>query len=172
MYDKADELVVFRLMPMEPQFQKFEASWSFHVIDYDRRVVAFRDETTGKVNSWHWDFGDGTTSAEQHPIHQYREGKDYTVVLKVEAGRQIAPPKKSGCRGEIAASGASSPARKTEDTDGTVSRTVVTGCPLVSSAVNSAGRCSPLCGSQMRNFLLPRSTTLVSIALGEELAKK
>jgi PKD repeat protein len=63
------------------------------VVDYDRRVVAFRDETTGKVNWWHGDFGDGTTSAEQHPIHQYREGKDYPVVLEVEGNRGA---KKSG----------------------------------------------------------------------------
>jgi len=84
MYGKADELVAFRLMPLEPQLRKFEANWSFQVIDYYRRVVAFRDETTGQVNSWKWDFGDGTTSTEQNPIHQYREGKDYTVVLEVE----------------------------------------------------------------------------------------
>ena len=29
MYGKADELVAFRLIPMEPQFRKFEANWSF-----------------------------------------------------------------------------------------------------------------------------------------------
>ena len=84
MYGKADELVAFRLMPLEPQLRKFEANWSFQVIDYYRRVVAFRDETTGQVNSWKWDFGDGTASTDQNPIHQYREGKDYTVVLEVE----------------------------------------------------------------------------------------
>ena len=28
MYGKADELVAFRLMPLEPQFRKFEANWS------------------------------------------------------------------------------------------------------------------------------------------------
>jgi len=26
-----------------------------------------------KVDSWQWDFGDGTTSEEQDPIHQYSE---------------------------------------------------------------------------------------------------
>ena len=50
----------------------------------DRRVVAFTDETTGKVTSWKWNFGDGSSSQEQNPIHQYAKGGDYTVVLEVE----------------------------------------------------------------------------------------
>ena len=84
MYGKADELVAFRLMPLEPQFRKFDANWSFQVVDMKRRMVAFQDESTGKVTAWKWTFGDGTTSAEQNPIHQYRTGADYTVVLEVE----------------------------------------------------------------------------------------
>jgi hypothetical protein len=84
MFGKADELLGFKLMPLEPQFQKFEANWKFQVIDLDRRVVAFSDATTGKVTSWKWDFGDGTSSAEQNPIHQYAKTGDYTVVLEAE----------------------------------------------------------------------------------------
>jgi len=84
MYGKADELVAFRLMPLEPQFRKFDANWSFQVIDIDRRMVAFRDETTGKATAWRWDFGDGTTSTEQNPIHRYTRGGDYIVALDVE----------------------------------------------------------------------------------------
>jgi uncharacterized membrane protein len=84
MYSKADELVGFRLMPLEPQFRKFDADWSFRVIDMDRRAVAFKDETTGKVTSWKWDFGDGATSTEQNPIHRYARGGDYIVTLEVE----------------------------------------------------------------------------------------
>jgi uncharacterized membrane protein len=84
MYGKADELVAFRLMPLEPQFHKFDANWRFQVIDMDRRVVAFNDETTGKVSSWKWNFGDGSSAAEQNPIHQYSKTGDYTVTLEVE----------------------------------------------------------------------------------------
>ncbi|HEX4750194.1 MAG TPA: PKD domain-containing protein [Bryobacteraceae bacterium] len=85
MYGKADELVAFRLMPLEPQFRKYNADWSFKVIDMDRRLVAFKDETTGQVTSWKWTFGDGTVSVEQNPIHQYSKGGDYTVVLEVDS---------------------------------------------------------------------------------------
>jgi len=84
MYGKAEELVGFRLMPLEPQFVKLDARWSFQVVDMQRRLVAFEDESTGKVTSWKWTFGDGASSAEQHPTHRYKTGGDYTVVLEVE----------------------------------------------------------------------------------------
>jgi PKD repeat protein len=50
----------------------------------DRRVVAFRDETTGKATSWKWSFGDGSSSNEANPVHQYGKGGDYIVTLEVE----------------------------------------------------------------------------------------
>ncbi|ODV48888.1 PGF-CTERM protein/PGF-pre-PGF domain-containing protein/methanogen extracellular protein (TIGR04279 family) [Methanohalophilus euhalobius] len=36
------------------------------------------------VDSWQWDFGDGSTSTEQNPTHTYEEPGTYTVVLTVE----------------------------------------------------------------------------------------
>jgi len=45
--------------------------------------VKFRDDTTGKVTAWLWDFGDGKTSTEQNPIHKYAENGTYTITLKV-----------------------------------------------------------------------------------------
>jgi hypothetical protein len=84
MYGKADQLVAFRLMPLEPKLRKYEADWSFKVIDTERRLVAFQDETSGPVHSWKWTFGDGSVSTEQNPIHQYAKGGDYIVVLEVD----------------------------------------------------------------------------------------
>jgi PKD repeat protein len=49
-------------------------------------VVHFTDKSTGKITSWHWDFGDGTTSTEQDPVHTYKgdSNKEYfTVTLTV-----------------------------------------------------------------------------------------
>jgi len=31
-----------------------------------------------------WDFGDGSTSTDQNPIHEYKAGRDYTAILEVE----------------------------------------------------------------------------------------
>ena len=85
MYGNADYLCPFKLMPLEPQFQKsIEARWSFQVVDMDRRLVAFKDLSVGKINSWKWDFGDGETSTEQNPIHAYQAPGNYVVVLWVE----------------------------------------------------------------------------------------
>ena len=85
MYGDASDLVAFRLMPLEAGFRKpIEARWSFQVVDTGRRLVAFKDLSEGKPSSWKWDFGDGTTSAEQHPMHAYRKEGQYIVVLDVE----------------------------------------------------------------------------------------
>lgn len=85
MYGKANELVAFRLMPREDDGAKqFQAGWSFKTIDRDSRLVAFRDESTGAgISEWHWDFGDGETSSEQHPIHEYKEPGYFVVTLTV-----------------------------------------------------------------------------------------
>lgn len=87
-FGNASNLVGFRLMPLEPPFRKeIEARWSFKVLDEEQRIVAFKDLSQGQVTSWKWDFGDGTSSAERNPIHQYRDrpGHEgiYTVILDV-----------------------------------------------------------------------------------------
>ena len=47
-------------------------------------MVAFTDRSRGEITSWSWDFGDGTSSTEQHPIHQYKEPGEFVVTLDVE----------------------------------------------------------------------------------------
>jgi hypothetical protein len=85
MYGNASYLRTFRLMPLEDQFlKKIDALWSFKVIDMDRRLVAFQDESIGKITSWKWDFGDGTSSTEQHPQHAYSRSGRYIVTLYIE----------------------------------------------------------------------------------------
>ncbi len=85
MYGNASELVAFRLMPLEPRFRKkLEAQWSFKVVDMGRRLVAFQDLSEGQITSWRWDFGDGTTSTERHPIHAYQKPGRFVVTLWVE----------------------------------------------------------------------------------------
>jgi hypothetical protein len=85
MYGISTYLREFRLMPLEPQFRKaIDAKWSFKVLDMNRRLVAFQDESVGKITSWKWNFGDNTDSTDQHPIHQYKNAGEYVVVLTVE----------------------------------------------------------------------------------------
>ncbi|MCG3156248.1 MAG: hypothetical protein DKINENOH_02871 [bacterium] len=46
-------------------------------------TVTFTDQSHGDSLTWHWDFGDGQTSAEQHPVHTYTAAGDFTVRLVV-----------------------------------------------------------------------------------------
>jgi len=48
--------------------------------------VQFVDSSTGNPKSWQWDFGDGTTSADQNPVHVYGESGFKTVTLVVSNG--------------------------------------------------------------------------------------
>ena len=85
MYGDANDLVMFKLMPLDARFHKaIEAHWSFKILDMDRRLVAFHDESYGKITSWKWDFGDNTSSTDQHPMHTYQKAGKYVVTLFVE----------------------------------------------------------------------------------------
>lgn len=49
--------------------------------------VQFNDSSSAGAGNtdvnWFWDFGDGTTSTNQNPLHQYINSGNFTVVLKV-----------------------------------------------------------------------------------------
>jgi hypothetical protein len=83
-FGHASELCAFRLMPLEPALRpKLAAQWAWSVVDMDRRLVAFKDESAGHVTAWKWDFGDGSASTEQHPQHTYAQPGRYVVLLDV-----------------------------------------------------------------------------------------
>jgi len=50
---------------------------------YTPFVVQFYDWSSGIVDDWLWNFGDGATSAEENPSHEYTAPGDYTVSLTV-----------------------------------------------------------------------------------------
>lgn len=45
-------------------------------------IVSFGDNSSGWVEDWRWDFGDGSTSTEQNPFHTFGPG-NFTVNLTV-----------------------------------------------------------------------------------------
>lgn len=55
-------------------------------------VICFDNESTANtpIQSYLWDFGDGTTSTQQNPCHTYTCDKDYTVTLTITSA--------SGCK--------------------------------------------------------------------------
>lgn len=85
MYGDATAVNPFRLMPLETQWApKLKADFTSHVIDARNRVVAFTNESVGKVKEYHWDFGDGMTSTEKSPVHQYKKGDKYHITLRIK----------------------------------------------------------------------------------------
>jgi PKD repeat protein len=46
-------------------------------------VVQFTDTSSGTPTAWSWDFGDGSFSTEQHPVHTYQSAGTYGVSLLV-----------------------------------------------------------------------------------------
>ena len=50
---------------------------------YAPLLVQFTDLSSGGITGWQWDFGDSSTSTEQHPTHLYAAPGTYTVTLTV-----------------------------------------------------------------------------------------
>ncbi len=46
-------------------------------------TVRFTDDSTNRPTVWNWNFGDGTTSTDQNPVHTYTEPGQYFVTLRV-----------------------------------------------------------------------------------------
>jgi PKD repeat protein len=46
-------------------------------------MVTFTDTSLGDITGWSWDFGDGTSSTGQNPVHTYQKQGNYSVFLTV-----------------------------------------------------------------------------------------
>ncbi len=46
--------------------------------------VQFSDSSSGLINNWYWDFGDGSFDTIRNPIHQYSSMGRYTITLIVK----------------------------------------------------------------------------------------
>jgi PKD repeat protein len=59
-------------------------------------TVSFIDRSAGDPTSWSWAFGDGATSTEQNPTHEYTSPGTYTVVLTVGDGSATSVETRTG----------------------------------------------------------------------------
>ena len=51
--------------------------------DYAPLSVTFTDTSMGDITGWLWNFGDGSISTEQNPVHTYQKQGNYSVSLTV-----------------------------------------------------------------------------------------
>lgn len=86
MVNNASYLCAFQLMPLEKEFlEPIKAAWTFEIIDEEKGIVAFKDESIGAIDKWTWDFGNDDSSTEQNPIHWFKKkGVRKVITLKVE----------------------------------------------------------------------------------------
>ena len=78
--------------PIPPPVASFAADVSSGGAPF---AVQFSDTSQGAVTAWRWDFGDGTTSAERNPTHEYTAAGSHSVGLTVSGpgGTDIAAPR-------------------------------------------------------------------------------
>lgn len=58
--------------------------------------VQFSDLSSGQIDSWLWGFGDGDTSSNQSPAHEYKTNGDFEVTLTVTGPGGTDSESKSG----------------------------------------------------------------------------
>ena len=63
-----------------PPVAEFTADTTEGIIPFE---VQFTDQSTGQIASWFWEFGDGETSTDQHPVHIYDISDTLDVSLTV-----------------------------------------------------------------------------------------
>lgn len=62
------------------------------LLGYNKLSVAFTDlsdKGNSELSEWHWDFGDGGTSVEQNPVHEYKSEGTFSVTLTIKDGNGI-----------------------------------------------------------------------------------
>jgi PKD repeat protein len=59
------------------------ASFQYYHIPDEPLQIKFIDNSLGNISAWHWDFGDGTYSNWQNPLHIFPEEGTYDVCLTV-----------------------------------------------------------------------------------------
>ncbi len=67
-------------VPFREAITDIVAAWSFTNSD-ESLSVTFLNQSTGDPTSFFWDFGDGGTSTEEHPVHVFSDFGDWVVSM-------------------------------------------------------------------------------------------
>lgn len=86
-------------------------------------TVNFTDQSTNNPTSWHWNFGDGSTSTQQNPSHIYQDFGNYNVELTVTNNSGSDTDEKNNYIHVITSGGTGT----VTDIDGNVYQTIVIG---------------------------------------------
>ncbi|RXF54144.1 PKD domain-containing protein, partial [Enterococcus faecalis] len=75
---------------LEEMVKIFKTPEARFIVDYpvallDQADLKFTNQTS-YGERFHWDFGDGNTSGEEHPRHEYRQVGQFQVLLEAVSG--------------------------------------------------------------------------------------
>lgn len=59
------------------------ANFNYQLLGNEFLTIQFTDLSQGDISQWFWNFGDGTTSDIQNPVHEYNQEGTYDVCLEV-----------------------------------------------------------------------------------------
>ena len=62
-------------------FNDMSADFTYEHVNNTERTIQFTDISTPGNNTYYWIFGDGSTSREQNPSHEYKQAGKYRVEL-------------------------------------------------------------------------------------------
>ena len=60
-----------------------QAAFIYNVNPGLLNAVSFTDVSSGNITNWSWSFGDGNTSTQQNPVHNYTQAGTYQVCLHI-----------------------------------------------------------------------------------------
>ena len=69
--------------PEPPPNEAPQADFEVHCFGLTCNLEDKSKDDDGSIVGWLWDFGDGSTSTEQNPVHQYQDSGHYQVTLTV-----------------------------------------------------------------------------------------
>jgi len=76
LYDEKCDYIQVGINPVKAEFTSI-------VLDAATNKILCMDRSKGKVKSWYWDFGDGSTDTIKNPAHIYKEAGEYVITLSV-----------------------------------------------------------------------------------------
>jgi len=73
------------------QYQLCIANFRFELdsLNPNPNQYFFFDTSEGNHNLWYWEFGDGSTSTDQNPIHRYEQSGNFEVCLTISSNDSI-----------------------------------------------------------------------------------
>jgi len=108
--------------------------WTNRTLGVAPLAVQFTDTSMGSPTGWNWTFGDGDTSAEQHPVHSYTAAGNYTVTLTVSNSIANSTLTRAGYVSIIPAPEITGMSPSVGYSNGTLVRATITGTGFVECA--------------------------------------